>query len=234
MRYFSFFIMGFLLIPSLLLGQAVLSDKDFGIYFSPSIGGTFAKYKNLNQSLNNAGHSTFNNLHIGVGLDLSLDYKNISGFFHVFSSLGQTKQNRFGLNNSTDILSTEIGLEYRINLDPIHKIQMSFFGSRGSMLTTLTIEKGTNANDFTDVLAGNGNTTSLDNISTFWAGGIGLYWKRGDNLRYNLKLGYRRNEDAFWIPYTSNSVVANSPKDNLSGLFANIGLDININVFRKN
>jgi hypothetical protein len=234
MRYFSFFMMGFLLIPSLLLGQAMVSDKDFGVYFSPSLGSTFAQYKNLNQSLGNVGHPTFNNLHVGVGLDLSLDYKNISGFFHVFSSLGQSKQNIFNLNNSTDILTTELGLEYRMNIEPINGIQLSFFGSRGSMLTTLTIENGTNTNNFTDVLTGSGNTTSLDNISTFWVGGAGLYWKRNEHLRYNFKIGYRRNEDAFWIPYTSNSALANSPKDNLSGLFANIGLDVNINVFKKN
>lgn len=233
MKFVNFLMMGLLLIPSFLFSQEVISEKDFGIYFTPSLGGTYANYKNLNTELQKNGYSSFNNLHYGVGLDLSIDYKNLTGFFHIFSSLGQTQKNKFGYNNSTDILSTELGLEYRFNLDLKKSVKISLFASRGSMLSTFQIEKPIHAPDFSSALNAGGNITSLDNISNFWAGGLGLYWLRRENLRYNLKMGYRRNEDVEWIPYTSEFALPNSPKDNLSGIFLSIGIDININVFRR-
>jgi hypothetical protein len=233
MNHTNSLMMGLLLIPSFLFSQEVISEKDFGIYFTPSLGGTYANYKNLNTELQKNGYSSFNNLHYGVGLDLSVDYKNLSGFFHIFSSLGQTRKNKFGYNNSSDILSTELGLEYRFNLDQKKSVQFSLFASRGSMLTTFQIEKPINAPNFSSALNSVGNITSLDNISNFWAGGVGIYWWRRENLRYNLKTGYRLNEDVDWIPWTSDFALPNSPKDNLSGIFLSIGIDININVFRR-
>jgi hypothetical protein len=81
MKFVNFLMMGLLLIPSFLFSQEVISEKDFGIYFTPSLGGTYANYKNLNTELQKNGYSSFNNLHYGVGLDLSIDYKNLTGFF---------------------------------------------------------------------------------------------------------------------------------------------------------
>lgn len=233
MKYINSLMVGLLLIQSFAFSQEVISENDFGIYFTPSLGGTYANYKNLNTELEKNGYSSFNNLHYGVGLDVSVDHKNLTGFFHIFSSLGQTKKNKFGYDNISDILSTELGLEYRFNLDPKKSFQLSLFASRGSMLTTFQIEKPINAPDFSSALNAGGNITSLDNISNFWAGGVGLYWWRRENLRYNLKMGYRLNEDIHWIPYTSDFALPNSPKDNLSGMFLSIGIDVNINVFRR-
>jgi hypothetical protein len=224
---------GLLIIPSFSFSQTKLNANDFGIYFTPSLGTTYANYSNLNIELQKNGYSTFNKFHYGVGLDLSIDYKSFTGFFHIFSSLGQTKDNKFGLNNSTDILSTELGLEYRLNLHPEKLVQLSLFASRGTMLSTFQIEKSINSSNFSNSLNNGGNITSYDNFSDFWAGGLGLYWIRRENLRYNLKIGYRFNNQVNWIPYTNEEPLPNSPSDNLSGVFAGIGIDININVFKK-
>jgi hypothetical protein len=225
--------MAFIIFPSFSFSQTKLNTNDFGIYFTPSLGTTYANYSNLNSELQMNGYSAFDKFHYGVGLDLSIDYKWFTGFFHIFSSLGQNKKNKFGFNNSTDILSTELGLEYRLNLSPEKLIQLSLFASRGTMLTTFQIEKPINASNFSNSLNNGGNITSYDNISDFWAGGLGLYWIRRENLRYNLKVGYRLNTEVSWIPYTSEVPLPNSPTDNLSGIFAGIGIDININVFKK-
>lgn len=215
------------------VAQNSFFENRFNINVSPSLGITYANYKNLNNEFVNSGYDNFSPFHNGIGLDFGLEFKNISAFIHVFSSAGQNRINRFALNNLTDILSAELGLEYKFKIKDDLPLAISLFGSYGRMSANLQIETPANTNNFSSFLNGSGNVIKMDNYSDIISSGLGIYWFSNDNLRYNFKIGYRINRNSFWIPYTNNDPLINSPKDNLSGIFLNLGIDVNVNVFRK-
>ncbi len=221
-----------LLQPLFVFCQQSNHKSHFSLYFSPSFGATFANYSNLNTTLRNNGISTFGNYHSGVGLNLGINYKNFTLFTNVFSSFG-LEVSGDSFVNATDIITTEIGLEYKMNLTKDHRVQLSVFGAIGQLLSNVELSKEVNTSNFNNTISQTGNLLAIDHFSNYLSGGLGLYYIGSDFVKYNFKVGYRINESQPWLLSTSEKNIPSSPSDNLSGAVLSFGIDFNLSIFSK-
>jgi hypothetical protein len=183
-----------LLQPFFVFCQQSNHKSPLSFYFSPSLGATFANYKNLNTTLSNNGIRTFGNYHSGLGLNLGMNYKNFTLFASVFNSYG-LEVSGDSFTNSTDINTTEIGLEYKMNLTKENNLQLAVFGSAGNLFSNVELSKTVNTANFNSTISQSGNLLVINNFSSYLSGGLGFYYKGSDFVKYNLKIGYRVNEN---------------------------------------
>lgn len=221
-----------MIIPLLVFCQKDADKSNLSFNFSPSFGATFADYNNLNTSLRNNGLKPFGNYHSGIGLGFSMDYKSFSLFTNIFSSYG-LEETGDSFVNSTDIVTAEIGLEYKMNLTKKHNIQLSVFGAVGQLFSNVELSKQVNTTNFNNTISQTGNLLVIDNISNYLSGGLGLYYIGNDFVKYNFKVGYRMNESQPWLLSTSEKSIPSSPTDNLSGVVLGFGVNFNFSIFSK-
>jgi hypothetical protein len=215
---------------SLVFGQKDTDKSNLSFNFSPSFGATFANYNNLNTVLRNNGIKSFGNYHSGIGVRLGVDYKNLSLFANIFRSFGiEESGNNFV--NYTDIVTTDIGLEYKMNLTKKHNVQLSVYGAVGQLFSNVELSKQVNTTNFNNTISQTGNLLVIDNISNYLSGGLGLYYIGNDFVKYNIKVGYRLNESQPWLLSTLENEIPSSPRDNLSGVVLGFGVNFNFSIF---
>ncbi len=221
-----------LLQPLFAFCQQDTDKSNLSLNFSVSLGTTFANYNNLNTTLRNNGIKPFGNSRNGIGFGMGLNYKNFSLYTSAFGSLG-AEFTGDSFIRSTDIATAEIGLEYKMNLNKKHNIQLSVFGAVGQLISTVELSKQVNTTNFNNTISQTGNLLVINNISSYLSGGLGLYYIGNDFVKYNFKVGYRMNESQPWLLSTSEKNIPSSPTDNLSGVFLGLGIDFNFSIFSK-
>lgn len=221
-----------MIIPLLVFCQKDTAKSNLSFNFSPSFGATFANYNNLNTVLRNNGIKPFGNYHSGIGVRLGMDYKKLSLFANIFRSFGIEESG----NNSvgyTDIITTDIGLEYKMNLTKKHNVQLSVYGAVGQLFSNVELTKQVNTTNFNNTISQTGNLLVIDNISNYLSSGVGLYYIGNDFVKYNIKVGYRLNESQPWLFSTLENEIPSSPRDNLSGIVLGFGVNFNFSIFSK-